>query len=226
VLFGDSFIDPFNNPSMDSWIHIVARSMGIYSHIPHIDPRQTAIYRNLPIGESISFGSIKSYSLQGSSIEYSQAQLMHYIKNDYSEQDVIIYGITDYNRLPFINNEFNKQHGFGYSFKTNNDYDMWLYYSTDKEKHLKALMISYILNTLPNKKILIDCFDNTRYGYDWHIQGNLYDLSLSELGGDRSSKAFPMVDHRPNHFGTEYHRDIGDRFVRFLDGDYSITLSP
>lgn len=226
VLFGDSFIDPFNHPSMDSWMHIVARSMGIPSHIPHFDLTQHSRYRNLPIGESIDFGQIKSYSLQGSSIEYSQAQLMHYLRHDYSDQDVIIFGITDTSRLPFINQEFNEDHGFGYAFVRDKNYNHWLYYTTNEEKSLKTSMISYILNTLPNKKILIDCFENTRYDHSFHIKGNLYDISNYELGGDMLNRvmAEEYEDTRSNHFEPDNHSILAQKLIRFLDGDHTVDL--
>lgn len=199
---------------MNSWQHIVASGMGVSSYIPQNRARMIK-----GIGEYIDFGDMRSYALVGSSIEFSQAQLMYYLENDYSDKDIIIYGFTGHLRLPFINERFNKDHGFNRAvIKDCGKYDHYLYYTTEKEKSLKSFMTTYILNTLPNTKVFIDCFENVWSGHEWHIKGNLHDISLAEEVFDGKR------DHRPNHLGSENHHILGNKLVKFLKGDYSIVL--
>ena len=58
------------------------------------------------IGEKLKVDGIINYSNNGASIEYCLHKLDYYIKNDYSNNDKIIFFITNPTRVPLVDNDY------------------------------------------------------------------------------------------------------------------------
>lgn len=58
------------------------------------------------IGEKLKVDGVINYSNNGASIEYCLHKLDYYIKNDYSNNDKIIFFITNPTRVPLVDNDY------------------------------------------------------------------------------------------------------------------------
>lgn len=208
VLFGDSYADPLHNPADHAWMHKLVSLLGGNS-FPLYDGKHFTLYsNNRPIGQHTDFGDIHSYALQGSSIEYSQAQFLYYLKHDYDRNDVLIFTITNSIRLPFIGDRFRKDHGLSHSVDFNHeDYVNYLFYLSDDDLKLKADLIATIMNGLSNKKVLLNSFTDIDTGFDFHLSGTLFTLSGSDIRG---------VDKRSNHLSSDAALELAQSLYDFL----------
>ena len=208
VLFGDSYADPLHNPSGHAWMHKLVSLLGGNS-FPLYDGKHVTLYsNNRPIGQHTDFGDLRSYALQGSSIEYSQAQFLYYLNNDYDINDILIFTVTNSIRLPFIGDRFREDHGLGHTVDFNHkDYEHYLFYISDDDLKLKVDLIATIMNGLENKKVLLNSFTDIHTGFDFHLSGTLFDRSGSDIRG---------VDKRSNHLSVSAALELAHACYHYL----------
>ncbi len=102
-----------------------------------------------------------NYAVGGSSIEYSLYNLTNYLKNDYQQEDKIIFVATNPSRSPIIHADYNPKWACFYKVNKNNEYYKTVMKYTDQHiDKYKYFLITSILNSITNDCFLICAFDN------------------------------------------------------------------
>lgn len=161
----------------------------------------------------------------GTNLNWSLLNYHNYIKNDYNEEDIILFVVTSGSRLPYVHPDFNTLNAF--NWQTQEDQElltagrMWVKFYNEEIHQAHTYLLRQALENLPNTTMMLSGFrdstENNRDSFSIHVGGApLIEISLNEISLVGKERDRNRVDPRANHFHELNHRILADDLYSML----------